>query len=268
MKNSKLFLAGAMIFGLWVIWTIFVVKQGFGIGPLTQKNNIPNFSSTGAFGDSYGGFSALISSLALLGVILSLKLSQDSEESRGFDSNFFTLLGHYQQIILSMDVHLNAKVNGVISENHAPVKYAQGRDATRFILGLFYQDMKPEYFRDSKIVYLKYNQFFQIWENDLGHYFRLLYHIFKLIDESCPGDKAYYSRIVRAHLSQSELTLLAYNCIAGEGVEKFVKYVDKYSLLHNISKPKDVMSVEELKFFKRKLGDNAFGKKTNIKFKY
>lgn len=83
--------------------------------------------------------------------------------------------------------------------------------------------------------------------------------MYRLIDEDCPNNKQYYSRIVRAQLSNSELCMLAYNCIVGEGRFKFSKLVSKYSVLHNIHREGlDEYSRAELAFFIRKLPAESF----------
>lgn len=274
MRTAKLWIAGAMVLALWACWTLLVYRQGYGHGPfgpneisdsidavsIAAKAAGPDFSRTGSFGDSYGGFSALISALAFLGVIFSLQQTRDGEDRQSFDSNFYSLLGHFQQITASMDIQISKRAAPRTQIDFGETEViATGRDALRFMLDLFYEQIgESSNFNNSKIIYQVYQRFYDAWSDDLGHYFRLLYNIFRLIDESCPGNKTFYSRIVRAHLSESELSLLAYNCIVGEGREKFIRFVEKYSLLHNIADPRDDFSLQERAFFERWLAKNAF----------
>ena len=62
-----------------------------------------------------------------------------------------------------------------------------------------------------------------------------MYHIVNFVESSEIENKYFYVRILRASLSDSELTLLALNCAYGEGREKFKRLVEDYSLLHNFS---------------------------------
>lgn len=106
----------------------------------------------------------------------------------------------------------------------------------------------------------RYKLFYKDFEDDLGHYFRLLYHLYKMIDEKCPSgeeQKYYYAQLVRAHLSTSELFLLAYNCICGEGRHKFVSLIAKFAVLHNIEFGNNRFEKAE-ELFIRQLPENAF----------
>lgn len=74
-------------------------------------------------------------------------------------------------------------------------------------------------------------------ENAFGHYFRNLYQIFLIIDESAKSINKYkYAKIVRAQLSSIELTLLFYNCLTTNGNQKFKPLIEKYSVLKQINK--------------------------------
>jgi hypothetical protein len=77
--------------------------------------------------------------------------------------------------------------------------------------------------------------YFLMLETDLGPYFRLLYHAFRHIEKSelSEEEKQRYAKIVRAHLSSSELTLLFFNCHSSFG-EGFKAWIEKYELLKHI----------------------------------
>lgn len=101
-------------------------------------------------------------------------------------------------------------------------------------------------------------------QTDFGHYFRNLYRIIKLVDEtefhthselgtspdatkridlisySSPNHitRYKYTSMIRSQLSDYELLWLFYNCLSENGVEKFKPYIEKYSLLKNIPKDK------------------------------
>ncbi|NOR64013.1 MAG: hypothetical protein GQ535_16200 [Rhodobacteraceae bacterium] len=98
---------------------------------------------------------------------------------------------------------------------------------------LFGKQQPPIDFRAS------YLEFFETHQSDLGHYFRSLYHIFKLVDQTDNIDQRLYTSLVRAQLSTYELALLFYNCLSELGVEKFKPLIEKYALLKNL--PDDVL---------------------------
>ncbi len=70
-----------------------------------------------------------------------------------------------------------------------------------------------------------------------SHYFRYLYRILKVIDESGlnDADKIKFSRIVRSQLSDYELLIIFYNCQSEYG-KNLIPYVLKYRLLDNLLK--------------------------------
>lgn len=68
----------------------------------------------------------------------------------------------------------------------------------------------------------------------IGHYFRNLYVLIRFIAESPVEEKQSYVRIVRAQLSTDELFLIFYNCVGGEGRERFLPLADEYHLFNNL----------------------------------
>jgi len=75
----------------------------------------------------------------------------------------------------------------------------------------------------------------------IGHYFRNLYTIIKIVDRSSVENKRDYTNIIRAQLSSSELVLLFYNCISPWG-RKFKPLVERYALLKTL--PEDALADE------------------------
>jgi len=220
------------------------------------------FQISGAFGDSFGGIASLMATLAAAGALIAFVEQRESNSRQNFESNFFSLLSHFQDIVSQIDVErikttrigTSAKTK---NETHV-VRKMEGRDAIRRMLELLRGSLNTTDFKNVKIVCKKYDKFFDKWCDDLGHYFRILYHIFRMIDERCPGDQVYYARLVRAHLSSSEIALLSYNLVCGEGRDKFIKYAEKYALLHNYHRSEDAFLIAELDFFRRKIGVSAF----------
>ena len=71
--------------------------------------------------------------------------------------------------------------------------------------------------------------FYGKYKAELGHYFRNLYHVLLYVDQSAIGSRVRYEKILRAQLSEYELTLLFYNCLCGYGVGNFRELVEGYA---------------------------------------
>ncbi len=100
----------------------------------------------------------------------------------------------------------------------------------------------------------KYQDLYDHHDDVLGHYFRNLYNLIRVIDESTElviqdrktkeendeatnEERKAYVRIIRAQLSFSELILIFYNSFTEDG-DAFKKYIKKYDLLDNLKAKK------------------------------
>lgn len=217
----------------------------------------------GQFGDFLGGvlnptfsFLALIALLGTFGLqIRELKISSkelknsatalikqnDTLRQQQFEGSFFQLLNLHNTIINSIDLE-------------SPKKTTKGRDCFR----IFLKRIESEVFKvencdveEFKKIYAAY---FISHEQELGHYFRLLYNIIKLIKSTPNIDKKFYTNIVRAQLSSAELMLLFYNCISELGDKKFKPLVEEFSLLKTI--PRTTLPNKNLLHF---YSESAYG---------
>ncbi len=210
------------------VWVTVIVASGVGWNPF---NASWDFTNTGAFGDSFGPLSAVMAGIAAVSAIAAFNAQQreidrlkerelDSDRAQRkseFEKTFFQLMQTFQHIVSDTDIH-----------NTSSVK--KGRDAFKSILIKF----SNEHFRTSNQQQAWTNTI-DFYKNDLNHYFRFMYHIVNYIDQSEIDNKYFYVRILRASLSDSELTLLCFNCAYGEGKEKFLPLVYRYALFHNLS---------------------------------
>lgn len=247
-----------------VIWVLIIVFSGAGWNPLGISWN---FSNSGAFGDSFGPISALMASVAAISAIMAYRsqneeiqririreaeddkirraederrLQRESvEDSHArkslFEGTFFKLLDSFRNIVSETDVGSSDSQKVARDAFKSMVRYMANRTSSG----------------DVNVAWSRTAEYYQ---NDLNHYFRFLYHIIKFVDESEILEKYFYVRLVRAHLSESEMILIALNCAYGEGREKFSILVEKYALIHNISESaKDRWKLDEV------LGAGAFG---------
>ena len=201
----------------------------------------------GTFGDSFGAVNALFSGLAFAGVIIAIFLQSrelywqrievrgstkalEAQEKQltkqvelmdrnAFENRLFQMLSSLSQLIDGSRVLLNNKEEWV------------GRFA-------FYQlsnKVKDVAREGADRLNQNYMKFDREWGFVVGQYFRLLYYIIVHIDDSTlinREEKDKYSRIVRAHLSQSELLLLFFSSLSDKG-SNFQGLIKKYDLLQN-----------------------------------
>lgn len=233
----------------------------------------------GTFGDMFGAVNALFSGLAFASLIytiflqrhelklqreeLSLTRNEIKEQkeylaaqnevlrTQNFENTFFQLLKLLNDIVNSIDL--------VASD-----RTTKGRDC----FSIFYRRLITEY-RNSKknpenqdknqleLIKLSYASFYQLYQGELGHYFRTLYNLVKFIKHSNVDNKPFYTNLVRAQLSNQELTILFYNCITENGSEKFKPLIEEFAFFKNMSKGDLLSRVEDVSFYE----DCAFGTK-------
>ncbi|MDR7153288.1 hypothetical protein J2W40_000082 [Sphingobium xenophagum] len=261
-------IVAVLILAVWMGWALLIVIAPENISIFHDESD-KNYSSLGAFGDSFGVIASLMTTVGAVGIYMTFVADRDARKIQQFEQNFFTLVGNFESITRTINVPLQKKdkerkfsqkyhkLNR--SAQFKTVKNFDGRSALSVILYLIRNEIQPDGYKDIKIVAKAYAKCFDKYVHHLGHYFRTLYQIYKLIDEKCPENKEYYARIIRAQLSNNELCLLAYNCIVGEGRLKFRNYAEEYAVFHNIHQEGlDDYEKEEIAFFIRKIKQSAF----------
>ena len=218
----------------------------------------------GQFGDYVGGvlnptfsFLALLALLATLGLQIrelrisarelknsadALVLQNETLRQQTFEATFFQLLRLHNDIVSSMEV-LSLSLKGRACFAH----YLSELEGSLINEGAA---DRPAQFA------LFYDIFYRQHQAALGHYFRLLYNIVKLVKRTEGIDKRFYTNLVRAQLSSAELKLIFYNCLSAWGCEKFKPLVEEFALLKTI--PNDTVPADELL---HKYSPNAFGGK-------
>jgi len=84
------------------------------------------------------------------------------------------------------------------------------------------------------VIAIFWNQMHTSFNVQLSRYYRNLYGIIRLVDESEIADKSLYVRILRAQLSDWELLLIFYNCVASPRATKLARLSEKYRLFDNL----------------------------------
>lgn len=248
---------------LLIICVVFGVLAAFfpynvldGISLWGFKLNVDKYNE---LGDFIGGITApFLSVVALLLLYLTYKSQKEElSETRGilnkqtetltrqqFETTFFNMLNLHHDIVKSIDLfrktptlhELRQEAAGRIAES--PKETVYGRDCFR----TFYEGYTNEYKKTRQemhisgkslykdIINTAYENYYKRHQSDLGHYFRNLYHVFKLIKRSEIDNKKEYASLVRAQLSSHELLMLFYNSLSDQG-EKFKPLIEEFHIL-------------------------------------
>ncbi|MDP9808307.1 putative membrane protein [Rhizobium tibeticum] len=204
----------------------------------------------GTLGDFLGGtLNPLLTFLTFVGLILTIILQQrevhaakvdaaaleierKADRSRAsrheFETMFFQMLSVHNSIVNSMDLRSQPD-----PESPGNGKEWHGRDCfARFYYHLEQEHEKARRGGSLDPVADGYDAFWKRDRKDLGHYYRFLFNMIRLIDDS-EFDKKAYMRLVRAQLSDYELLVLFYNAMNPKG-QAFKTYITKYSLFDNL----------------------------------
>jgi len=241
--------------------------KGIDIPKITVVNN-ETASYWGQLGDFAGGFlNPLLSFLALMAVLKTMALQRAEMKTAQLEAKTATQEQRQQTAVYSrqmfestlfgmLDVH--AKILGDIKFSGGVGPDHEGRDAIDVIVRSFKEtgiyrrgNLNPDELSDEYLLE-EIEKFCRSKVSSIGHYFRNLYWIMKmidtnkdiLIDTASTGTfgttkskffadyrrKRNYTNIVRAQLSESEMALLQLNCLAPHGAD-LKYYVEKYSLL-------------------------------------
>jgi len=233
--------------------------RGFQLVNLSGKQE-----AWGQFGDYVGGILNPLFSLTTLFALLhtiylqskelrestkQLKISAEAlrkqyelSETQKFETTFFQMLTLFNEIINSIEAiepvyeDRYRKLNGediLIETVCSGEKEIKGRKC----FNKFYENLKGEYhqvgmcYRENEAMRIKesYKSFYHDHQYELGHYFRTLYNILKLIEKSNVSNKRFYSNLVRAQLSSQEVLILFYNGLSDLGIEKLKPMIEDYS---------------------------------------
>lgn len=212
------------------------------------------------FGDSFGVITSVFSGLAFAGVIWTvlsqreeLDITRNELKTQGFDTSFFQMLRLHNEILGSIDLVKRSPNGGSDTSS--------GRDCFvtfRARLTNKYKRIDKEQSDKNEEDKIKaaYSDFWEKGNNELGHYFRFLFNLYRFIDESNGVDKKFYSNLVRSQLSDQELFILFYNCLTPQG-SKFMKYAIEYELFDNMKRSGLISSSHESLVDKRVFGEQS-----------
>jgi len=269
------------LFGFFIL--LIIISIVWFVSIFVIESIYLDLNERGIFGDSFGSINSLFSGLALGGIIYTifqqkkelslqrLEISKTREEFvtqnttlrlQRFENTFFNLLNLHHQIVNSIDLDIDRRKRAgkslaefMVSKAEYDVITIKGRDVFKLKLEELNDILKTS--NNYNSTYLK---FYETIQTDFGHYFRNLYRIIKMVDETVFITKEEYLRneefeneefenanysycykytsMVRAQLSDYELLWLFYNCLSDNGIEKFKPLIESYCLLKNMPKDK------------------------------
>lgn len=234
----------------------FVVVLGLWFGTILYFKGCSN-ETRGTYGDMFGTVNALFSGLAFGGIIITILLQRkelglqreelhatrkefeiqnDTMKLQRFENTFFNMINLHHLIVNSINIeHLSLnsvqEMARIVRTGEKVYEKFNGRNAFPFLVKIFHDI----YHNDDASFDESYDVFFKEYQSVLGHYFRNLYHIFKLIKNSDIKNKMDYASLIIAQLSVYELLLIFYNCNSWYG-KKFLVFAHKYELFKNLDK--------------------------------
>lgn len=125
-------------------------------------------------------------------------------------------------------------------------------DLSLRLLDLNYE---PELFDFSNKNLLKihvssiYQDLFLGHADQLGHYFRHLYHLLKYVDDSELKNKKKYMDLIQSQMSSDELYITAINGISNYGRKRMLPLLNNYSFLENLVIDNDPIVAELIHIF-------------------
>lgn len=226
-----------LIFGSWVAWA-YLVHWHFHDWP-----------TRGQSGDMFGGLNTLFTGLAFAGLAYTIVFqkvqSMDDEvgrkeqraflEQQRFESTFFQLLTLLNQIIASIEVGFQRLGGGNVPLSGRDAFIPMSQALEHEYSSVAAEPNPPDGANSEQMrrIQVAYEKFYKKHDTRLGHYYRTLYHLIKYIDTSSMANKDFYAHLVRAQLSDPQVFLLFYNCLADVG-KSFKPLAEKYALLKHM----------------------------------
>lgn len=87
---------------------------------------------------------------------------------------------------------------------------------------------------ELEILNRSYKRLFDLYQSQLGHYFRTIYNIIERIHIENLENPKYYTNLFRAQISTYEHLLLFYNGISDYGKENLKPLIDEFQFLDNL----------------------------------
>lgn len=245
-------MAGVAIFFVVIAWLINLATVLY----------FGSFEKSGTFGDTFGAVNAIFSGLAFVGLIYALLLQKNQLElqrqdliltrnelaetrkefkeqnktlkKQRFENTFFSMLSLHNEIVNNTHFKQSESEYGLDAlEEH-------GRLAFTLILNglISIINDQPENNNQDEEEIIKniVENYYDQQQLHLGHYFRNLYGIFRIISNAdlSKKEKEDYAKMVCAQISDQELALLFFNSYYYSLGGNFIQYKNEYNIFQNL----------------------------------
>jgi hypothetical protein len=211
-------------------WWTFAHLSTFLADDLASPASPSAFARAGQWGDSFGGFNALVSAFGFAAVLVTLWIQGDAlrqqqldQHQQRFESSFFELIGLIRQ--------LRGELQFSYSQEYIDWQSAKGKKTNkrprrgRFAVRAAVREFTFWLIKTGKnrnptiedVVNTYMRRIHSRSESSLGPYFRVIYSVLDRIRSDTvlrAGDKIRYSNLVRSQLTSYEISLMAINGLA------------------------------------------------------
>ncbi len=214
-----------LVFVLMIFWMLWGAASRSFSGMAEANGTI---QEAGSWGDSFGGFNALVSALGFAAVLstlilqnVSLREQQNDQHLIRFETSFFELL----KLMRELRSELTFKQSDEMIL-HGPIKLVRKTSQSNFnaikyacyeVRVLAYKDKAHDSFSRNEISKIYSKSVHNRYESRFAPYFRIIYTILHKIKEDSKlsdSQKAYYGNLLRAQLTSHEIALLGFNATA------------------------------------------------------
>lgn len=221
-----LVLISALAILIWMFWAATSSFWAYWAGAINVGGDkpLPATTAAGAWGDSFGGFNALVGALGFGAVAITLHLQYRSMERQKvdlhierFEGNFFRLLDLMRSLRDDLKYTQTSNFQSARPKD-ACTEIQSGHDA----IEAAYHELVHWIFKNHKGKKIQRNIISAQYENYIhsrfewcfSPYYRIIYTILyntknnKFLSEE---DRAYYGNILRSQLTSFEIGLIAFN---------------------------------------------------------
>lgn len=241
-----LFVIALGLVGAFFLWpTVMYLWSPIALPTTASRQDL------GQFGDMFGGLTAFLTSFTLLALLATIRFERREAAKQSFESNFFQLMQLFRDSKFR-------KLREGRFETDADVVAANLARAV--VTRSHHLKTLSEAERRSELWSVQFGPRYGENDDQLGPFFRCVYHWFKFVSQSAPeaADELRYAHLARAQFSNTELILIGINCLAykDSGLKEFVT---RYGLLKHLRDPSwDIKIREVLEWF---YPSEAFGAK-------
>jgi Putative phage abortive infection protein len=249
---------------LWITW-VAVVLALLAIGVYIYGIRLDSTAKIGTFGDFVGGtlnpVFAFISFLALLYTINiqlkelalsrqelrltreelsksadALQSQNETSKRQRFENTLFSMIGVLNQIVVDMDIGgLNNTKSGRDCFNvfFTQLEALYSQRGYHISMGDSPALIEKRKQHSKSRLNTAYDKFYLSTHTELGHYFRVLFNIFRYIDRN-EIEEDIYHKLFRAQFSDQELLIIFYNTLSQQG-RPLMEYAKKFALFDNLN---------------------------------